>query len=143
MVGSLAKANFPVRLVGRVTSPEEAKVATGYAGTGAERLRGPGDFLAVTGGQTTRFQAAYTTARELADVVSHKLQAERGQWVQVRPGPAVARRPAGGLIPGRLRRVRLNAANWLPQIEAHLMQVGVIESGRWSQATPRRALAAA
>ena len=50
VVGSLAKANFPVRLVGRVTSPEDAKVATGYAGTGAERLRGPGDFIAVTGG---------------------------------------------------------------------------------------------
>jgi hypothetical protein len=59
--------------VGRVTSPEEAKVATGYAGTGAERLRGPGDFIAVVGGQVTRFQAAYISPRELAEVVQAML----------------------------------------------------------------------
>ena len=80
VVGSLAKANFPVRLVGRVTSPEEAKVATGYAGTGAERLRGAGDFIAVTGGQVTHFQAAYISPRELAGVVSQMLQPERSHW---------------------------------------------------------------
>jgi len=78
VVGSLAKANFPVRLVGRVTSPEDAKVATGYAGTGAERLQGPGDFIAVTGGQVTRFQAAYVSTQEMVGVVSHALGAERG-----------------------------------------------------------------
>jgi len=77
VVGSLAKANFPVRLVGRVTSPEDAKVATGYAGTGAERLRGPGDFIAVTGGQMTRFQAAYIAPQEMAGVVSCTLWGEQ------------------------------------------------------------------
>jgi len=77
VVGSLAKANFPVRLVGRVTSPEDAKVASGYAGTGAERLRGPGDFIAVTGGQMTRFQAAYISPQEMAGVVSHMLWGEQ------------------------------------------------------------------
>ena len=113
MIGSLAKANFPVRLVGQVTSPEEAKVATGYAGTGAERLRGPGDFMAVTGGQVTRFQAAYITARELAVVVSHKLKAERGQWEQVRPRPT-ARRPATSLPhQSRLQRLTNNMRRWL------------------------------
>jgi S-DNA-T family DNA segregation ATPase FtsK/SpoIIIE len=69
VVGSLAKANFPVRLVGRVTSAEEAKVATGYPGTGAERLRGPGDFISVAGGQITRFQAAYISNSELIELV--------------------------------------------------------------------------
>jgi S-DNA-T family DNA segregation ATPase FtsK/SpoIIIE len=73
IVGSLAKANFPVRLVGRVTSPEDAKVATGYGGTGAERLLGRGDFIAVNGAQITRFQAAYVSARELADLVCQLL----------------------------------------------------------------------
>jgi S-DNA-T family DNA segregation ATPase FtsK/SpoIIIE len=73
VVGSLAKANFPVRLVGRVTSPEDAKVATGYGGTGAERLRGPGDFIAVNGGQMTRFQAAYISSHEMAEAVSQRL----------------------------------------------------------------------
>jgi S-DNA-T family DNA segregation ATPase FtsK/SpoIIIE len=77
VVGSLAKANFPVRLVGRVTSPEDAKVATGYGGTGAERLRGPGDFIAVTGGQMTRFQAAYISSQEMVGVVSRIMWGER------------------------------------------------------------------
>jgi len=35
VVGSLVKANFPVRLVGKVASPEDAKVASGWKGTGA------------------------------------------------------------------------------------------------------------
>jgi S-DNA-T family DNA segregation ATPase FtsK/SpoIIIE len=68
VIGSLVKSNFPVRLVGRVTSPEDAKVAAGLAGTGAERLLGRGDFILVAKGQTTRLQAAYlpeTAAREL------------------------------------------------------------------------------
>jgi len=65
ILGGLVKANFPLRLVGRVTSPEDAKVATGYAGTGAEKLRGPGDFVAVSGGQISRFQAAFISAAEI------------------------------------------------------------------------------
>jgi S-DNA-T family DNA segregation ATPase FtsK/SpoIIIE len=83
VMGSLAKANFPLRLVGRVTSPEDAKVATGYGGTGAERLLGPGDFLAVTGGKTTRFQAAFISAQDMASLVGEMLWTER------------RRRPAG------------------------------------------------
>lgn len=65
ILGGLVKANFPLRLVGRVTSPEDAKVATGYAGTGAEKLRGPGDFVAVSGGQIIRFQAAFVSPAEI------------------------------------------------------------------------------
>jgi S-DNA-T family DNA segregation ATPase FtsK/SpoIIIE len=129
VVGSLARANFPVRLVGQVTSPEEAKVATGYAGTGAERLRGPGDFIAVTGGQVTHFQGAFITAQELAETVSQKLRTERGQWMQVRPGSTV-RRSTGPVLSGakgltasrpprrppyrnRLRRVTGSVRRWL------------------------------
>jgi S-DNA-T family DNA segregation ATPase FtsK/SpoIIIE len=65
-VGSLARANFPLRLVGRVLSAEEARIAAGVKGTGAERLLGRGDFLAVTAGRTVRFQAAYVGADEVA-----------------------------------------------------------------------------
>lgn len=86
VVGSLAKANFPIRLVGKVTSPEDAKVATGYAGTGAERLRGPGDFLAVTGGQVTRFQAAYISAQELLKLKGWDAAVDPGQTYQRSPG---------------------------------------------------------
>ena len=46
-IGSLVKSNFPVRLVGSVASAEDAKVASGMAGTGAEKLMGRGDFLLV------------------------------------------------------------------------------------------------
>jgi DNA segregation ATPase FtsK/SpoIIIE, S-DNA-T family len=60
-VGTLMKANFPVRLVGRVASAEDARVAAGVSGTGAEKLAGRGDFLLIAGGQIIRFQAAQTT----------------------------------------------------------------------------------
>lgn len=65
LVSGLLKANFPVRLVGAVASPEDAKVATGIAGTGAEKLLGRGDFLLVAKGDVVRFQAAYATEEDL------------------------------------------------------------------------------
>ena len=57
-IGSLLKANLPLRLVGRVMSAEDARMAAGISGSGAERLNGCGDFIAVTGTKTIRFQAA-------------------------------------------------------------------------------------
>lgn len=69
LVGSLVKANFPARLVGAVVSPEDAKVATGVAGTGAERLSGRGDFLLVVRGEVVRLQAAYVSAKEISRTV--------------------------------------------------------------------------
>ena len=69
VVGGLIKANLPVRLVGAVGSPEDAKVATGIAGSGAERLRGRGDFLLVARGQTIRLQAAFVSEREARMIV--------------------------------------------------------------------------
>lgn len=61
-VGSLLKANLPLRLIGRVTSASEASTAAGLPGTGAERLSGRGDFLAVCSGRVVRFQAALPPA---------------------------------------------------------------------------------
>ena len=68
VIGSIVKANFPVRLVGRVTSAEDARVAAGIGGTGAEKLTGRGDFIAVTSPGTIRFQAAYIAPEALASV---------------------------------------------------------------------------
>jgi S-DNA-T family DNA segregation ATPase FtsK/SpoIIIE len=65
VIGGLVKSNFPVRLVGSVASPEDAKVASGLARTGAEQLLGQGDFLVVAKGQVTRMQAAYAGQAEL------------------------------------------------------------------------------
>ena len=64
-VGTLLKANFPVRLVGRVASAEDARVAAGIGGTGAEKLGGRGDFLLVAGGEVIRFQVAQTKPDDL------------------------------------------------------------------------------
>ena len=77
VIGSLIKSNFPVRLVGAVTSPEDAKVATGMAGTGAEQLLGQGDFLVVAKGQVTRMQAAYIAVDEMRDLVAALQAGER------------------------------------------------------------------
>ncbi len=65
LVSGLLKANFPVRLVGAVASPEDAKVAAGIAGIGAEKLLGRGDFLLVARGDVIRFQAAYASEEEM------------------------------------------------------------------------------
>jgi S-DNA-T family DNA segregation ATPase FtsK/SpoIIIE len=97
VIGSLTKANFPVRLVGSVTSPEEARVAAGVSGTGAERLQGRGDFLLVLKGQSTRFCAAYVTsaqARQKAEDATARLAVT---------SPSMARRSSTGLV---LRRVK-------------------------------------
>lgn len=65
VVSGLLKANFPVRLVGAVVSPEDAKVASGVAGSGAEKLQGRGDFVLVSKGDMIRFQAAYVSDEEM------------------------------------------------------------------------------
>lgn len=75
ILGSIVKANFPVRLVGRVTSAEDARVAAGIGGTNAEKLTGRGDFIAITGPGTIRFQAAYIAPDQMAQITQ---QLKRG-----------------------------------------------------------------
>jgi len=79
VMGGVMKSNFPVRLVGSVASPEDAKVASGIAGTGAERLLGQGDFLVVAKGQVTRMQAAYLGVDEITALVSRLRGKSGGQ----------------------------------------------------------------
>jgi S-DNA-T family DNA segregation ATPase FtsK/SpoIIIE len=71
VIGSLTRSNFPVRLVGSVASADDAKIAAGIPGTGAEKLLGRGDFLLVIKGQVTRFQAAYVAESEIRQVINH------------------------------------------------------------------------
>lgn len=94
LVGGLVKANFPVRLVGSVTSAEDAKVAAGIPGTGAERLLGRGDFLLVVKGQVIRFQAAYADSAAVGEIIARVRDEHR------------RRRAWGG---GAAPRARLNA----------------------------------
>ncbi len=69
-IGSLTRSNFPVRLVGSVASADDAKIAAGIPGTGAEKLLGRGDFLLVAKGDVTRFQAAYISEQEIRQIIS-------------------------------------------------------------------------
>jgi S-DNA-T family DNA segregation ATPase FtsK/SpoIIIE len=59
IVGSVAKANFTSRLIGRVMSPDDSRVAAGISGIGAEYLPGQGAFLRVEGMDVHRFQGYY------------------------------------------------------------------------------------
>lgn len=58
ILGNLVTANFPARLVGKVTSAHEALIASGMAKSGAEKLAGRGDFLLIANGDKTRVQIA-------------------------------------------------------------------------------------
>jgi S-DNA-T family DNA segregation ATPase FtsK/SpoIIIE len=69
IVGGLVKSNFPARLVGSVASADDARIAAGISGSGAEKLAGRGDFLLVVKGEVRRIQAAYAPADELAVAV--------------------------------------------------------------------------
>ncbi len=85
VVGSLAKANFTTRLVGRVMSPDDARVAAGVAGTGAEYLPGRGAFLRVEGMELRRFQSYWlpdldARIAQIADRWTEQLPIKR-EWV--------------------------------------------------------------
>jgi S-DNA-T family DNA segregation ATPase FtsK/SpoIIIE len=67
-LGPHLKANLPVRLVGRVGSLDDARVATGVSASGAEKLTGYGDFIAVGGGDLIHFQSACVSAADLAEL---------------------------------------------------------------------------
>lgn len=74
LIGGAMKANFPVRLVGAVASRDEARYATGVKESGAEKLAGKGDFLLIAKGDLIRFQAAWLSAKEMAQVVKKVME---------------------------------------------------------------------
>lgn len=57
-IDPVMKANFPFRIAMRVMSSQDALVATGISGSGAEHLLGNGDAIACFAGDSCRFQAA-------------------------------------------------------------------------------------
>lgn len=54
---SSIKANIPLKISGRVASAAQAASVSGRSKSGAERLAGRGDFIALSGGHEIRFQA--------------------------------------------------------------------------------------
>ena len=71
LLGSVMRANFPLRLVGRVAAAQDALVSSGRGGTDAHLLHGRGDFLAVSGDQLIRFQVANITEKEFKQAPKH------------------------------------------------------------------------
>lgn len=66
-LGPTTMRNIPVRLVARVADRSAAYNATGRSDTGAESLRGQGDFVVVNGSVLRHFQAAYIPEQELQE----------------------------------------------------------------------------
>jgi S-DNA-T family DNA segregation ATPase FtsK/SpoIIIE len=91
LLGGLMKANFPVRLVGRVMSGQDALLAAGVGGTGAEQLRGGGAFVMVAEGRVTKLQAAYTSPQDLERLASGALLPGDAHSEGVSPLQRVAR----------------------------------------------------
>lgn len=73
ILGPLLRGNFPMRIVGRVVSAGDAHIAAGIGGTGAEKLLGKGDMLAIAGGEVVRFQAARISEGEIQALSYHLL----------------------------------------------------------------------
>jgi len=68
ILSQLMRANFTLRLVGKVVTAEDARVGAGVGGTNAHLLNGLGDFIAVNGGDKIRFQVAYISAKDLRSI---------------------------------------------------------------------------
>ncbi len=107
-MAAIFDTKFPVRLVGRAASAQEALVASNQVNSGAERLMNCGDFLLLGSGELTRVQSAYISPNEVKLTVQHL----GGQLVgsvrtsrqpSSRPNRRVARieaRPNNSLVPG-------------------------------------------
>lgn len=109
VLGPLVKANFPVRLVGRVTCASDARTAAGWSGTGAEQLMGRGDFLVIAEGRVVRFQAAHVSPDEIRNAVT--IMPQSGQEESRLPWPVNRLvEAASGPKPGGNGRQRRPAA---------------------------------
>jgi S-DNA-T family DNA segregation ATPase FtsK/SpoIIIE len=110
IIGPLVKANFPVRLVGRVVSSEDARVAAGVGGTRAERLSGHGDFVAVSGSGIIRFQAAFIAPDEMRSIARQLAEGKRRDEIAPETEPTSSRKvtalEANDVLKSALRQLR-------------------------------------
>ena len=107
VLGSLMKANFPLRLVGSVASPDDARVAAGMGGTGAEKLLGRGDFLLVNRGQVVRFQAAWVEEKEIRDWMAGRMEDPWRESTQELPDDGGHK----SILPFSIPKLRLSASS--------------------------------
>jgi S-DNA-T family DNA segregation ATPase FtsK/SpoIIIE len=107
-IGSITRSNFPVRLVGSVASADDAKVAAGVGGTGAEKLLGRGDFLLITKGQVIRFQAAYVNRQQIYRLIGQLQDSQRqGRRWLAEESPIALAATGTDSLPGEKPRSRL------------------------------------
>jgi len=110
VLGGLVRANFPCRLVGKVASVEDGRIAAGVGGTSAERLAGRGDFLLVVRGEMRRFQAGYASAADVRQVVAELAE---GRWPvagmvsQRAAGTKATTKALSPPLPGFLRLIKM------------------------------------
>lgn len=83
-VRPLLKHNLPLRLVGKAADADRAWAASGITGTKADKLAGTGDFIAVRGGASHRFQSAYISDEELYKL-SNQLEIQKGRVLLANP----------------------------------------------------------
>ncbi len=93
-LGSSTLRNIAVRLVGRVADPGAAYNATGRRDSGAESLRGRGDFIVVNGSTVRHFQAACPSVEMLRHWA--RRYPPRPPRMPVRPSGMGANRHGGG-----------------------------------------------
>jgi S-DNA-T family DNA segregation ATPase FtsK/SpoIIIE len=75
---SLMEQAFPVRIVGHMTDPRGARLASGLRCTEACHLAGQGDFLINAEGQLGRFQAAHVSNAEVLEMAKWCAARESG-----------------------------------------------------------------
>ena len=137
VLGPLVKANFPVRLVGHVMGIEDARTATGWSGTGAERLTGRGDFLAVAEGRVIRFQAGHISAEEIREMVGRLAQGAGEQGSGGAGGQrALVLRPVERMGPVAVNVPRSPVESQVDEVE---MMVGRLRAAGWVGGSAREA----
>lgn len=96
-IGSVVNSSFTVRLVGMVDSRQAAATATKRAGSGAELLQTPGDFLRIDGTELRRMKAYNIDADDTAALVATIVQRWQRQKVVMEPvmGPVITGYGAG------------------------------------------------
>ena len=97
-LNDLYDAYLPARLVGRVANAAEAEIAADALNSGAENLRGMGDFVAVVGNLSTHFQAAavseYDLHYALEELYEHRPPVVVALPFNPRPHKIIAEPPA-------------------------------------------------
>jgi S-DNA-T family DNA segregation ATPase FtsK/SpoIIIE len=128
VVAGLIRANFPVRIVGRVTDQVEAQIAAGRSDSGAERLAGRGSFVLVAGLELRRFQAAMLAENEIEEL--YRRVGGRAKL----PEPEDLAAIEDSVIGPTTSSVGAGVGKWLPLLAEHGGDVAALRSGEISQA---------